>query len=203
MTSKELLRVILASSSRTRQTMIQNAGLDFDVVPPGVDEAAIKQSMLHDGADGRAIADALAELKAIRVSRRHPGRFVIGADQVLVCDGVLFDKPADIDGARQTLQRLRGKTHDLITAAVVSRDGAPIWRQVDTAHLAMRPFSDGFIERYLDDVGEAVTWSVGAYQLEGRGIQLFSRITGDYFTILGLPLLPLLDFLRGHNVVAE
>lgn len=203
MTSREVPSIVLASASPTRAAILRNAGLTFDVAAAGIDETAIKQSLLGDGANGAAIADALAELKAVRVSQRRPGAFVIGADQVLVCDGALFDKPADLGAARSALLALRGRSHELVSAAVVARDGAPIWRHGDTAYLQMRPFSETFLDHYLADMGQSAVASVGAYQVEGLGIQLFSRITGDHFTILGLPLLPLLDFLRSHDLVTR
>ena len=143
----------------------------------------------------------LAELKAQRVSQRHKDALVIGADQMLQCGGIWFDKPADLDHARGHLIALRGKTHELLSAVCVVRDGEVLWRHLESAQLTMRPFSDAFIDEYLAAAGDAVCASVGAYQLEGRGAQLFSRIEGDYFTILGLPLLPLLGFLVNHGVV--
>ena len=144
---------------------------------------------------------ALAELKAQRVSQRHKDALVIGADQMLQCGGIWFDKPPDLDHARGHLNALRGRTHELLSAVCVVRDGEVLWRHLESAQLTMRPFSDAFIDEYLAAAGDAVCASVGAYQLEGRGAQLFSCIKGDYFTILGLPLLPLLGFLVNHGVV--
>lgn len=183
--------------------MLANAGIPVTLDAPLVDEEEIKLAGRADGAPVEDVAEALAELKAQRVTRRHPGALVIGADQMLECDGVWFDKPTGRDSAREQLKALRGKTHRLVSCAVVVRDGERLWHQIDRARLTMRPFSDPFLERYLDEAGEAVQHSVGAYQLEGLGAQLFHRIEGDYFTILGLPLLPLLGFLRAHGVVGE
>jgi len=195
--------LVLASASQSRLTVLRNAGLDPIQDASSVDEDQVKQSLKAEGADAGQVAARLAELKALETAQRHAGGFVVGADQMLDCDGAWFDKPSDVAQARGHLQSLRGKTHELVTAAVVVRDGACIWQHVDRARLTMRQFSDGFIEDYLDRVGADVCRSVGAYQLEGLGAQLFSRIDGDFFTILGLPLLPLLDTLRDHGIVAE
>jgi septum formation protein len=179
--------------------MLEAAGLVFDIDVPRVDEDAAKASLRAEGLKPRDQANALAELKALSVSRRRPG-FVIGGDQMLAIEGETLDKPKDMAEARAHLQRLRGKTHQLMCAAVVAREGAVIWRHVDTPRLKMRDFSDAFIDRYLTEAGEAVLSSVGAYQLEGFGAQLFERVEGDYFSVLGLPLLPLLAFLREHGL---
>lgn len=195
------MTLILASGSASRRQMLEAAGLAFTIVLPQVDEEAAKASLRAGGLAPRDQADALAELKALSVSRKQTG-FVIGADQMLAIEGEVLDKPADRDAARAHLQRLRGRTHQLMSAAVVAREGAVIWRHVDTPRLRMRAFSDAFIEDYLDRAGEAVLKSVGAYQLEGLGAQLFERVEGDFFSVLGLPLLPLLAFLREHRIVA-
>lgn len=195
--------LILASASQSRLTVLRNAGLDPVQDASSVDEDQVKRSLKAEGADAAQVAARLAELKAQETATRHPGALVIGADQMLDCEGVWFDKPADVAQARGHLKSLRGRTHELVTAAVLVRDGACIWHHVDRARLTMRQFSDGFIDGYLDSVGADVCRSVGAYQLEGMGAQLFSRIDGDFFTILGLPLLPLLDTLRGHGIVVE
>lgn len=187
--------LILASGSVTRAKLLAAAGLEFRVVKPRVDEEAAKASFRAENMPPRALADALAEIKALSVSRIEPG-LVIGADQLLELDGQTFDKPADRAAARAHLKALSGKTHRLITAAVIAQSGAPIWREITIASLTMRDLSDAFIEHYLDRLGEGAFTSVGAYQLEGLGAQLFTRIDGDYFTILGLPLLPMLAFLR-------
>lgn len=191
--------LILASSSAARRHMLEAAGLTFEVDSPRVDEAAAKQSLRATGMAARDQAPALAELKALSVSQRRAG-LVIGADQMLALGGEVFDKPADMDQARSHLSRLRGHTHALVTAAVVARDGAVIWKHVDTPKLRMRAFSDAFLEDYLRRAGGDVLRSVGGYQLEGLGAQLFERVEGDYFSVLGLPLLPLLSFLREHGV---
>jgi septum formation protein len=197
------MSVLLASASEARAAMLRAAGLEVEVQPARIDEAALKEALLAEEAAPRDIADALAELKAKRVSGRAPGRLVLGADQVLVADGALHDKPRDRAEAAKQLRALRGRTHQLLSAAVIARDGAAIWRHVGTARLAMHPFTDRFLEEYLDREGEAVCASVGAYRLEGLGAQLFARVEGDYFTILGLPLLEVLGFLRAQGVLTE
>ena len=187
--------IVLASGSATRRQLLERAGLDFVVDTAPVDEAAVKRAFT----DPTLAAEALAELKAVRVSPRHPGALVIGADQMLDCDGAWFDKPEDAAAARRQLVRLRGHRHRLTSAVAVVKDGRCLWRHAEAAELAMRPFSDAFLDRYLAAAGPAVLGAVGAYHLEGLGAQLFSAVTGDYFTILGLPLLPLLGFLRDHG----
>lgn len=194
------MTLILASGSAARREMLKSAGLDFEVDVPRVDEEAAKASLRAGGMKPRDQADALAELKALSVSQRRPG-FVIGADQMLAVEGRVLDKPKDAAEAREHLLALRGRAHELLTAAVVARDGAVIWRHIETPRLRMRTFSDEFLEDYLSRAGEKVLRSVGAYQLEGLGAQLFERVEGDYFSVLGLPLLPLLAFLREHKVV--
>lgn len=179
--------------------MLEAAGLVIEVVSPRVDEEAAKASYRAAGMRPRDQADALAELKALSVSRSRP-EFVIGADQMLAIEGDILDKPKDEAEARQHLSRLRGKSHELITAAVVAREGAVIWRHIDTPKLKMRAFSEAFLDDYLSRAGDDVLKSVGAYQLEGLGAQLFERVEGDYFSVLGLPLLPLLAFLREHGI---
>jgi len=191
----------LASGSATRAAMLRAAGLAVMVEPAQVDEDEVKTGLKREGADAAEVAETLAELKAMRVSRRHPGALVIGADQMLVCDGAWFDKPGSRAAARGQLLALRGRQHELVSAVSVVRGGARLWHHRDRARLRMRAFSDAFLERYLDLVGDDVLSTVGAYRLEGPGVQLFARIEGDHFTILGLPLLPLLDFLRGHGAV--
>lgn len=195
--------VVLASGSRFRAAMLEAAGVSVAVDAPAVDEAAVKAAMRSQPAGAAETAETLAALKAQQISRRWPGALVIGADQMLDCEGNWFDKPADRAHARQTLQRLRGRTHDLVTAVCVVRDGLILWHHIARAHLTMRMFSDAFLDTYLARIGDAAADSVGAYQLEGLGVQLFSHIDGDHFTIVGLPLLPLLDFLRGHGVIEQ
>jgi septum formation protein len=193
--------LILASRSAARAALLSGAGVAFDTADAGVDEAALKSALLSDGSNPRDIADALAEAKAVKVSGRRPGALVIGADQTMNVDGVLYDKPESMAVARERLQALRGRAHKLHSAVVVARDGAPIWREVATATLTMRPFTDAYLDGYLARGGDDLLSSVGAYQLEGEGAQLFSAVTGDYFTILGLPLFGLLDLLRRHEVL--
>lgn len=193
------MSLILASASAIRRRLLAAAGIAFEVEAARVDEDAVKASLRAEGLTPRAQADALAELKALSVSRRRPG-LVIGADQMLVIGGEALDKPKDRAEARDHLMRLRGKPHELLCAAVIARDGAVIWRRVEKPKLKMRAFSDAFLEDYLERAGEEVLHSVGAYQLEGLGAQLFESIEGDYFSVLGLPLLPLLGFLREQGV---
>jgi len=196
------MTIVLASASKVRRKLLEAAGLDIRVDPAAVDEAAVKDSYADEGAGPGDIAEALAELKAMRISPRHPGLITLGADQILDCEGQRFDKPEGIEGARAQLKALSGRRHRLISSVVALRDGQRLWHHTGEAQLTMRKFSDGFLESYLAAAGPAVLESVGAYQLEGRGAQLFTRIEGDYFTILGLPLLPLLDFLRLQGELA-
>ena len=193
-------RLILASGSAIRAQIMDGACLDYDVISKPVDEAAIKDSMLAEGARLRDIADALAEAKALRVSRQEEG-FVIGADQIMVMDNQLFDKPPTIEAARERLKAMRGKTHKLMGAVVVCENGQPVWRHLAVTTLTMRDFSDDFLEKYIELEGDSLTRSVGAYRFEGPGAQLFSKVEGDFFSILGLPLLPLIDYLRTRGVV--
>lgn len=196
-----LTPVILASTSRWRAQMLRAAGVPFTVETSGVDEAAVRESLGAEGASAVEVAVALGELKALGVSRRHPAALVIGSDQMLDCNGVWFEKPVDMDHARATLKTLSGRDHQLATSVVVTRSGARIWHAVQTVRMRMRPLSDGFIESYLAAVGEEVCQCVGGYQLEGLGAQLFAAVEGDYFSVLGLPLLPLLDYLRTQRVL--
>lgn len=193
--------VVLASASPARAALLRAVGIPVIVDAAAIDESEVKASLRAMGAEPAAVAEALAELKAQRVSRRHPGSLVIGADQVLECDGVLFDKPPDLAAARNQLLALRGRWHRLVSAVVLARDGQRVWHHVDRANLTMRDFSTHFLDHYLRSAGAAALSSVGAYQLEGVGAQLFAGIDGDYFTILGLPLLPLLDILREHGAL--
>jgi septum formation protein len=193
--------VTLASTSYIRNRLLAEAGVLFEAVAPGVDEATVKDSLLAEGLGPRDIADALAEAKAVKVSTRRPG-LVIGADQTLDLDRCLYDKVDTAEEARARLLALRGKTHRLHCAMVVAEDGRPIWREVVTTTLRMRPFSDDFLDGYLERNLPGILSSVGCYQMEGEGVQLFDRIEGDYFAILGLSLIPLLDLLRRHGAVA-
>ena len=196
------VELVLASASSARSRMLRDAGVAFAVAPAMIDESAVTASMAAEGGGGAEVAAALAALKARRVSDHRPDALVIGADQVLVCDGRTFEKPATLAQARDDLRALRGRTHELMSAVCVVRDGQTLWQHLARARLAMRPFTETFLEAYLDAAGAGVIAAVGAYQVEGLGAQLFSKIEGDYFAVLGLPLLPLLDFLRGHGIVA-
>jgi septum formation protein len=193
--------LILASGSSTRARILADAGLPTVVDPAAVDEEEIRAAFHAEGRDASACATALAESKAIRVSARHTGALVVGADQILECAGRWFEKPADIEAARAQLMALRGKRHTLVSAAAVVRNGSVLWHTIDHAELTMRGFSDGFLDAYIATAGADLLGSVGAYRLEGLGAQLFERVEGDFFTILGLPLLPLLDFLRGNGAL--
>jgi septum formation protein len=193
--------LVLASGSAVRRRLLEQAGVAFRVRSAGVDEASVIAALRAEEAAPRDVADLLAELKAVQISSAEAPAFTLGADQVLALEGEIFQKPEGIEGARGHLRALRGKTHDLITAAVLAREGTPVWRHVAVSRLTMRPFSEEFLKTYLERNGEAVLSSVGAYLLEKEGIQLFSRIDGDYFSILGLPMLPLLDILRRHGLV--
>jgi len=187
--------LILASTSHTRRNLLENAGLTIEVEPPRVDEEMIRDGMRAEQYSPRDIADALAEAKAARVSRKKPDALVLGCDQVLDLEGDLLSKPDTAAQARAQLLAMRGRRHELLSAAVICEDGAPIWRHVGTARLTVRAFSEAWLDDYIarnwPDIGD----SVGAYKLESEGVRLFSRIEGDYFTILGLPLLDLLGFL--------
>ncbi|MBA2126131.1 septum formation protein Maf [Hyphomicrobium methylovorum] len=199
----EANRLILASGSAARRSMLEAAGLTFRVVPADVDEPAIRTAAEASGKDvsPAAIAGLLASEKAQAVSRAYPEALVIGADQVLAFENRILSKEHSISGARQTLLELRGKSHMLVSAVALARNGAVVWQSSDTAKLTMRNFSTAFLESYLENSGERILSCVGCYELEGLGVQLFERIEGDYFTILGLPLLPLLACLRDENMV--
>jgi septum formation protein len=195
-------RLILASASAARLALLRGAGLAVEALPAHVDEAAIKAAARADGASPDETALLLAELKGARVARRHPEALVIAADQLLACGDEWFDKPPTRDAARAQLLALRGRTHTLVTSVLCQRGEARVWHHVARPSLTMRDFSDSFLDAYLAAEGDALTTCVGAYRLEGMGIQLFERIEGDYFSILGLPLLPLLGFLRQHGGLA-
>ena len=194
---------ILASKSAIRAHMLRQAGLKLDLDPSMIDERAVEAPAMAKGASPTKIAELLAQEKARDVSTRHPGRIIIGADQTLAQDTQRFSKPKDRISAVQQLKSLRGKTHILASAAAIACDQQILWSGASEARLTMRFFSDHFLEDYLDQIGPAVTTTVGGYQLEGLGIQLFEAISGDYFTILGLPLLPLLAALRTHALLAQ
>ncbi len=195
--------LVLASASGVRRRLLENAGLDFQVDAANVDEENLKTAIRAEGGGAGEVAETLAELKAVTVSHRHPQALVIGADQTLDCNGQFFDKPADMDHARGHLTALAGRTHTLHSSVCVVERGARLWHENAAAHLTMWPLSESFIDNYLQRAGADICESVGAYRLEGLGIQLFQRIDGDFFTILGLPLLPLLAYLRQRAVLAS
>jgi septum formation protein len=194
--------IILASASPTRARLLGAAGVRFTVRPPEIDEAPFKQRARQAGQSAIECALTLAAAKAGAVSRRFPEALVIGADQLLAAGDEWYDKPADLAAIRAQLRALRGRTHVLATAACVVRGGERVWHAASMPELTMRPFSDGFLAEYIAAEGEALLGSVGAYRLEGRGIQLFERMTGDHFAVLGLPLFELLDFLRSCGALS-
>jgi septum formation protein len=193
--------LVLASKSESRRAILAAAGIPIEIVPADIDERAVEARAGNSGAD--QVARLLAREKALAVAAGKSGRLVLGADQTLALGARVFSKPADRAAARDQLIALRGKTHELHSALAVARDGAIMFEHDDSAQLTMRALSDDFLNRYLDLAGKAVTTSVGAYQVEGLGIQLFRHIEGSHFTILGLPLLPLLDFLRRERCLTD
>lgn len=201
----EAQRLILASGSSARRAMLSAAGIVFDVVPAEIDEDAIKSAMTseNDGVEAIDVARALAAEKALAVARTHPGTLVIGSDQVLVFDRQMFSKAANTSQARQTLSTLRGSTHQLVSAVALASSDAVVWQTVDSAQLTMRRFSNDFLDDYLNVNGERILSCVGCYEIEGAGVQLFERVEGDHFTIMGMPLLPLLSELRNRGVLPQ
>lgn len=195
------MALVLASGSKIRAELMRNAGLTIDVDPANVDERAVEAPLLKAGFPPEDLASVLAEAKANDVSARRSGELVIGADQILAFEGERRTKPDNMEEARRQLLAFSGKTHELLSAVVISKDGEAIWRHVSTARLTMRTLSPAFVGHYLAEAGDDVLSSVGAYQLEGLGLQLFEKIDGDYFTILGLPMLPLLAQLRELGVI--
>ncbi len=193
--------LILASGSSARAEMLSSAGVSFDIDVARIDEDLVKASMLQEKYPPRDIADALAEAKANKVSAKNRGALVLGADQILVFDGKIYDKPKSLDDALGQLKELRGQTHRLISAAVMMIDGVTSFRHIQITKLTMRNFTDKFLETYLAQEGEEILSCVGGYRLEGPGAQLFSHIDGDYFTVLGLPLLACLEHLRDQGIV--
>jgi septum formation protein len=203
MKSNYPLKIILASASRSRAALLANAGIDVLVEAAHIDESLVKNNALRAQSSVDTVAALLACKKAQKISKIYPNAFVIGADQMLDCEGKWLDKPDSLISAGNTLRLLRGREHTLITSVSVAHRGQEIWALTDRAELLMRDFSDNFLDAYLSSVGNDVMLSVGAYQLEGIGAQLFERVHGDYFTILGLPVIPLLAFLRKKNVIEQ
>jgi septum formation protein len=198
------MKLILASGSTARRGMLERAAMTFEVQPAAIDERAIQDVLMGDDSEVEPadVAELLAEAKARDVSERNPGAIVIGSDQVLEFEDEILSKPADIAQARAALKLLRGSTHQLHSGVAIAIDGEMVWSLVDSASLTMRQFSDKFLASYIAEEGDGLCSSVGAYKLEGRGLQLFERIDGDFFTILGMPLLPLLIELRARGVIA-
>lgn len=194
--------MILASTSPTRLAMLRAAGLDPTPIAPRVDEATIRDALTAEGANPRDIADALAEMKARKVAEKHPTDLVLGCDQVLALDRKTFAKPETPEDALAQLSELRGKTHKLLSALVVYENAEPVWRFVGEARLTMHPFSDAYLDDYITRNWDSIRHSVGGYKIEEEGVRLFSAITGDHFTILGLPLLPLLAWLGNRGMIA-
>jgi septum formation protein len=194
-------KFILASTSTSRRSMLEAAGVAMSVIAPNVDEELLRARLTGGGADAKTIADALAEAKALTVSQTHPDALVLGADQILVCDGRMFSKALEEREARATLLTLCGREHELISAAVIAKGGTILWRHVETARLRMRQFSDEFLQRYLTAEIPEILGSVGCYRIESLGAQLFSEIDGDQFCIRGLPLIAVLAVLREYGAI--
>lgn len=195
------MMLVLASQSASRRAMLAAAGVPFAAVAAGVDEAAAKAALAGGGP--RDLADALAELKAVKISAREPEALVLGSDSLVALDdGSLLDKPGTREEAADHLSRMSGRVHHLWSAAVMAENGRPVWRHVEAAKISVRPLSYSFIRQYLDAEWPAISGCVGCYRIEGPGVQLFHRIEGSHFTVLGLPLLPVLDYLRARSVLA-
>ena len=188
-------RIILASGSEIRAQLLRNAGVDVEVIPARIDEDTIRASLEAEGASPRDVADALAEMKAQRIAAKHPDALVIGCDQVLAFGQEVFSKPRSPEDALGQLQKLRNGRHQLLSAAVIFGEGKPLWRHVGVARLHMRDASDAYLQDYVQRNWDSIQHAVGAYKLEEEGVRLFTRIEGDYFNVLGLPLLELLSYL--------
>ncbi len=192
--------LVLASGSRTRARLLGEAGIAIEISAASIDEAEIRAGLRRERASAEFAAETLAELKAMQVSRRFPGRLVLGADQMLECEGDWLDKPVDLAAARAQLRQLRGRAHLLLSSAILVKDAIRIWHHAAKAVMIMREFSDQFLDEYLAKSGDRVLDAVGSYRLEALGVQLFRRIEGDYFSVLGLPLLAVIDALREHGL---
>ncbi|CAN5563568.1 nucleoside triphosphate pyrophosphatase [soil metagenome] len=198
------MRLVLASQSASRRAMLDAACVPFSATPAGVDEDAAKAGLRASGVAPRDFADALAELKALRVSQREPDALALGSDSLMVlADGTILDKPASRDEAATHLRAMSGGRHAIISAAVIAEQGRPVWRHVDRAVLHVRPLSDAFLAEYLDEEWPAIAGCAGCFRIEAMGAQLFARIEGSQFTVLGMPLLPVLDYLRVRGVLAS
>lgn len=197
-----MAEIVLASGSETRAAMLRAAGVPFRVAKAAVDEDALREALLAEGTSPRDLSDALAEMKALRVSARTPGAVVVGSDQILALGGEVFTKQPDREAARDALMKLRGQRHSLFSAAVICEDGKPVWRHVSEVKLMMRMFSEDYLDAYLDRNWPDVSGAVGCYHYEGEGVRLFTQVTGDYHTVLGMPLLPLLNYLTTRGLIA-
>ena len=194
--------LILASQSSSRRAMLDAAGVSYQAMSAGVDEENMKAALRAEGVDARNLADALAELKATKLSRKYPTDMVLGCDSTVVLDdGTMLDKAETREEQRELLLAISGKRHRLYSAAVICEGGAPVWRHVDVAKMHVRTLSEAFVDAYLDSEWPAISHCVGGYMIEGRGVQLFAKIEGSQFTILGMPLLPLLDYLRTRQIM--
>ncbi|MCM8731157.1 Maf family protein [Hephaestia sp. GCM10023244] len=198
------MRLILASKSASRRAMLDAAGVPYEALAANVDEDSVKRAMRAENVKPRDLADALAELKAIKIAQAMPGALVLGSDSLVALDdGSMLDKPESREQAAAHLRAMSGRRHDLISAAVIAENGRPVWRVVDRAKMFVRPLSEAFIAEYLDAEWPAIAGCVGCYRIEGPGAQLFSRIEGSQFTVLGMPLLPVLDYLRTRGVLTS
>jgi len=195
--------LILASGSETRQALLRQAGIAHEAIAARVDEDAVKQSLLADGASPRDVADALAELKARKISDKHSGAMVIGCDQVLNFDGRILSKPTSKKDAIDQLTAMQGKSHELLSAVVVCEGSRPVWREVAKVTMVMRPLSGDYIQAYVDRNWDSIQHSVGGYKLEEEGVRLFTHIKGDYFTVLGLPMLSLISYLTTRGILTQ